>query len=87
MNILSFDYDEEHNCAWIQIDGKYKGEQPYTVQCCTVEGRDKEIKISDCGHDWGLCEEANEKAFKNYGENRCMKALFSKAKQNGFTIY
>lgn len=53
-----------------------------TIQCCLKQRKDekgykKEISKSDCGATDGLCGEANEKAFKRYGEEECMKFLFS----------
>jgi hypothetical protein len=89
MKILSFDYDLEMGFAWIMIDGKYEDEE-LIVQCCLshVKGGNYERKInaSDCGHNWGSCGDANGDAFDYYGENRCMKALFAKAKENGFIV-
>ena len=85
MNIIDFDYDLEQGFAWIQVDGKH-GEKPYTVQCCLADNG-KKIKMSDCGHNWGLCSDSNEEAFEHYGENRCMTALFAKANANGFEVY
>lgn len=84
MNIIGFDYDLEYGFAWINVDGN-DNKNTFTVQCCLQDNK-KQIKMSDCGHNWGLCLDANEEAFDYYGENRCMEALFSKAKENGFDI-
>jgi len=96
METLEFDYDTETGFAWITVntDGS---EDEWSVQCCLKEGNyDEEnatqeylekIKMNDCGHDDGLCADGNEKAFKYWGENRCMKALFSAAKNNGIDVY
>lgn len=79
MNITNFDYDLEHGFAWIETsDGK-------TVQCCLENGSGK-IIMSDCGHNWGICGDVNGDAFEKYGENRCMKALFAKAKESGLEV-
>lgn len=96
MNILNFDFDTETGFVWMTIDGKKDGET-MTVQACLkqpefdpmlVSAPDflKEIDCSDCGHNDGICGEVNEKAFEYWGENRCMKALFTKAEENGITL-
>jgi hypothetical protein len=88
MNILSFEFSLDHGFAWIVVDGKKEGDK-YTVQCCLEEKDGKfipKIKSSDCGHNWGLCSDSNEKAFEYWGENRCMNALFNKAKVNGIEV-
>jgi hypothetical protein len=78
VDILEFDYNKVDGFAWIVLEGGL------TVQACTTD--DDKININDCGHDWGLCGDANEEAFKKWGENRCMEALFSKAKECGFKL-
>lgn len=90
MNIKSFDFDTEHGFAWIVVEGKNEGEE-LTVQCCLValyeDGEFIEFKeainCSDCGYNWGICGDVNEKAFRCWGEDKCMEALFSEAKENG----
>lgn len=95
MEVLNFDYDLEAGFAWIEVAGKAEGEK-MTVQCCVSAGnvgneapqvKYSQIKRSDCGHNWGLCGDANEAAFAYYGENRCMKALFAKAREAGFKLF
>ena len=94
MNTLNFEYDTEYGFAFIQVDGKQEGDK-LTVQCCLESSGEglssgspylNSIVMSDCGHDEGLCSEANEEAFKYWGENRCMKALFSACEENGLTV-
>ncbi len=84
MNIKEFDYNTDDGFAWIIL------EDESTVQCCLHQpnGTPSEEKIimSDCGHDWGICGDVNEAAFKKWGENRCMKALFAKAKEAGLEV-
>ena len=92
MKIKEFDYDVNNGFAWIIVDGKDESDM-FSVQCCLFrkeeeefDGYEKKIIANDCGHDWGLCGDANEDAFNYWGENRCMKALFSYAKQNGIEV-
>lgn len=95
MEILNFDTDTEYGFAWIEISGKNSDDR-WSVQCCLADrseeavenGEDFELTINatDCGHDWGTCAEANEKAFDYWGENRCMTALFNQAKQAGVEV-
>ena len=86
MEIKEFDYDLESGFAWIQVESK--DDKMMTVQCCLQASEEgglhlKEIDKDDCGHNWGCCADANEAAFKYWGENRCMKALFSAAEEAG----
>lgn len=98
MKILDFDFDTNHGFAWIIVDSKNEGEQ-LTVQCCLKTGdydaeRDcgksiqflQEIVQGDCGHNDGICGDVNAQAFKYWGENRCMTALFNKAKVAGLIL-
>ena len=98
MEILKFDYDVNSGFASIIVDGKQAGDQ-VIIQCCLKTGdfdaeRDcgkpvlflMEIDQDDCGHNDGICGDVNKKAFEYWGENRCMKALFEKAKKNGITL-
>lgn len=91
MNILDFDYSIECGFAWIIVDGKNNRDR-WTVQCCIEQEQVSNgifiIKInrSNCGHNEGLCADANEKAFEYWGENRCMTALFNKAKIYGISL-
>lgn len=95
MNVISFDFDLEMGFAWIIVDGK--GDDEMSVQCCLESENDQEsgalithkkvIKMSDCGHDWGICADGNAPAFEFWGEDRCMKALFACAKKAGFDVY
>ena len=92
MRVLSFEFSLDHGFAWIVVDGKNEGDR-WTVQCCLTHENENvddrtghefspKITQSDCGHNWGSCAESNEKAFAYWGENRCMKALFSAAKDH-----
>ena len=95
MNVLGFDYDTEHGFAWINVEGKQEGEE-YIVQCCLKDRTQEQaennqdfdavILAGDCGHDEGICGDANEKAFDHWGENRCMKALFKRAAAEGLEV-
>lgn len=89
MKVLNFDYDLKFGFAWIIVDGKNDGDE-WKVQCCTEnENDDKPIKVivqNACGHDWGICGDANKAAFEYWGENRCMTALFEEAKKAGFDL-
>ena len=84
MNITDFDYSTEDGFAWIIL------EDGSTVQCCLNQPdgtpSDDEITMGDCGHNWGICGEVNEEPFEYWGENRCMKALFAKAKEAGISV-
>jgi hypothetical protein len=85
MNILDFEYSTKYGFAWIIVDGENKGDR-WTVQCCLVQENSvfvTKINRGNCGHNEGLCADANAKAFEYWGENRCMTALFNKAKING----
>lgn len=95
MEIKSFDYDTQHGFAWIMVDTS-NDDGEWIIQCCLADrndeaarkGEDFEAKINcdDCGHDWGLCLDANKNAFEYWGENRCMKALFQAAKNAGIEV-
>ena len=95
MEIKQFDYDLGYGFAWITIAGKDESVE-MTVQCCLVgtyadnSQEDpiyfKKIESSDCGHNDGICGDVNEPAFKYWGENRCMKALFAHAKKAGIKV-
>ena len=95
MNIVDFDYDTTQGFVWILVESK-NADTLWSVQCCLADRSDKdaaadkefELKIDakDCGHNDGLCGDANTQAFKHYGENRCMTALFNKAKEAGFEV-
>jgi len=84
MNIKEFEYNTEYGFAWIIL------EDGNTVQCCLYAPdelpTEKTITMSDCGHNWGCCGDANDAAFEKYGENRCMKALFAEAKLAGINV-
>jgi len=94
MQVLSFQCDLITGFAFITVDGKSQGDV-WTVQCflnleSVPEEEDykarpyvMEIDCGDCGHNWGICGEANAKAFEYWGEDRCMTALFKHAEING----
>lgn len=95
MKIKSFDYDLETGFAWIIVDDQACGE--WTVQCCLKDngynaengenvGFIEAIDQDDCGHNDGICGDVNEKAFNFWGENRCMTALFDKARDMGIEL-
>lgn len=98
MKIKSFNHDTEYGFAWIIVEGGPYADSPdMTVQCCLREiaanpefGQKQEflaeIICGDCGHNWGICGDVNEPAFKYWGENRCMKALFKSAKKHGLNV-
>lgn len=50
------------------IDG-----EEYDFQCCS-DG-DESVDFNDCGHDWGLSGEANEKIAKKIGEENVLYLL------------
>lgn len=88
MNIKESDFDLQHGFSWIVISDN---DRDLTVQCCLKQRKDgngykKEINAGDCGHNWGICGDVNEVAFEKFGENRCMKALFAKSRENGIKI-
>ena len=89
MNVLRFDYNLQNGFAWIMVGGKNPDDE-MIVQCCLDQDEDdnyiKEIIIAHCGHNWGLCADANEEAFKHWGENSCMAALFYYAQENDFNL-
>ena len=89
MDIIEFDYNLEHGFAWITVPAENNIDE-LTVQSCLEQsegGRfNKKIIMSDCGHDWGNCGQINERAFKHWGENRCMKALFRNASQSDIEV-
>lgn len=91
MNVKDFEIDVENGFAWIIVEGKDQS-RDFTVQCClqAVDGEDgayaAQIKMSDCGHDWGMSGDANKEAFEFWGENRCMTTLFRYAKQAGVEV-
>jgi hypothetical protein len=82
MKILTFDFNDEF--VWITVEGKNEGEE-YMVICCLTDNK-QIIEKDDCGHNWGSCGETNEEAFEYWGQNRCMTALFARAKKEGFEI-
>ena len=97
MKIISFDYDTEAGFAWITVEGgPYADSEPMLVQCCLTKNTSTEnvdgvkylnvIKCDDCGENWGLSGDANEKAFEYWGANKCMNALFKKAKESGLDV-
>ena len=89
MLIREFDYNLDEGFAWILVEGK-NPDETMNIQCCLNKNANDEfikgITMSDCGHNWGQCHDTNEEAFNYWGENRCMKALFAKAKENGFDV-
>lgn len=94
MKTLDFEYDTETGFAFITVDTNKK-DGVWTVQCCLVGEYDEEnmiqsyskkINTCDCGYDDGICGDANEDAFRYWGENRCMTALFGAAKKNGIEL-
>ena len=88
MDIIDFGYDLKHGLAWIIVHDENKGGE-LTVQCCLELKNDcynRKIIMSDCGHYWGNCGNINERAFKHWGENRCMKALFRNASQSDIEV-
>lgn len=88
MNILCFEYSIDDGFAWIVVDGKEIGEK-FHVSCCLSRedgSFSKKIIMTDCGHNWGICGETNAKAFAYWGENRCMKALFSESANHGIEL-
>lgn len=60
-------YDGFFNAIAI-IDG-----EEYDFQCCAEDGVD--IDFSDCGYDWGICGDANDKIFKKIGQEKTLKLL------------
>ena len=87
IEIKDFDYDLGNSFAWIVINGSN-----LTVQCCLESRADenggkKSIDASDCGHDWGICGDVNDEAFKAYGEKECMQALLSAAAREGIKVF
>lgn len=88
MDILNFDYDVEQGFAWIEVPAG-NTEESWTVQCCLdTNGKGEPIIVMhDCGNDEGQCADSNALAFKFWGQNRCMKALFGKAKEAGIAVY
>lgn len=88
MLVSDFDYDLVNGFAWMTVDSN-NDEDIWTVQCCLDAENNthvKRINAGDCGHNWGLSADCNEKAFVYWGQNRCMTALFKKAKENGFEV-
>lgn len=98
MEILKFDYDVDSGFAMILVSGKQTDDQ-MIVQCCLKTGdydaeRDcgkpipflLKIDEGNCGHNDGICGDVNAPAFEYWGENRCMKALYAKAKANGIDL-
>lgn len=96
MEVLNFEYDLENGFAFIEVNGKTDSDR-MTVQCCLFEpksdaekdtrpGFQMKIDQDDCGHNWGICGDANEKAFNYWGENRCMTLLFKYAEKNGIEL-
>ena len=85
MDVKSFDHDTETGFAWIIVNGK-EGEE-MSIQCCLETScNEPTISMGDCGHDWGICADGNAEAFALWGENRCMKALFNRAKECGLVV-
>jgi len=95
MEIKDFDYDTEMGFAWIIIDSDKPGVE-WSVQCCLADRSDEdaqngaefEAKIiaGNSGCDDGICGDVNEKAFDYWGQNKCMTALFNKAKKAGLEV-
>ena len=90
--VKAFDYNLEWGFVWILLGDEDEG---VIVQACMtlvneVEDEDDErliLRMDYCDHLEGCCGDANEKAFKLYSEERCMKTLFHYAKENGFTVF
>lgn len=96
MIVKEFDYNIEDGFAWMIVEGQ-RNNQEMIVQCCLKEagydykkgehlGYLKEVDVGNCGEDWGICGDANESAFKYWGQNRCMKMLFKKAEEHGINV-
>lgn len=89
MVVLDFECDLDRGFAWIVVDGR-QNEDRWSITCCIEKGQKnkfvKKIVSFQCGHNWGLAGESNEKPFEYWGENRCMKALFAEARKNGFKV-
>lgn len=96
MQVTNFEFDTDTGFAWIIVDGKNEGDQ-WSVQCCLTQPKwnpeeekmpkfNMEIDQDNCGHDDGICGDANVLAFEYWGENRCMTALFLHAEKNGIEL-
>ena len=90
MDVLEFDFDTDNGFAWIYVESSsLSKDEKWIVQCCLgAENGDYVSKIvcDDCGHNTGMCLDANTNAFNYWGENRCMTALFKAAKKAGFEV-
>ena len=88
MKIKEFEHNLEDGFAWIVLDND--NDNDMVVQCCLEQGSGlpakPQISQSDCGHDWGICADANAAAFEKWGADRCMASLFSEAKAANIEI-
>jgi len=95
MNILKFEIDTENGFAHIEVETD-KETGSWAIQCCLKDLTSDEaenhepfkpvIIAGNCGHNDGICGVVNAQAFKYWGENRCMTALFNAAKNEGVVV-
>ena len=62
----------EHGFSWIVF---VVDNEEYTLQACVDDNG--LIDKDDDGMDWGLCLDANEKAFKKFGQEECLSFFYS----------
>jgi len=90
MNVIDFEYDLENGFAWIVLEDQ-QDPQVNIVQCCLEQDYDNQyltvIDRENCGHNEGICGDANAPAFEKWGEGRCMKTLFEHAKKHDFKLF
>ena len=85
MKIKEIDYSTDEGFGWIVFT---HDSEEYTLQTCLMERKDKHgykkvVDAEDSGIDWGLCGDANNRAFDKFGVEFCEKFLFSKLRSVG----
>lgn len=88
LQVKKYDYDLEFGFMFIVVKGK-NIEEDLTIQCC-LEFEDgvflKKISKNDNGYNDGICKDINARAFKQFGEDKCMEMLFKKAQDLNIDI-
>jgi hypothetical protein len=103
IQIIESDYSLTDGFAWIVFsdDGKEFTLQGCLIEreeCKSEERRNalikqnkplykKAIKERDSGMDWGISGDVNEKAFKKFGEDECLKFFKRECKKNGIRFF
>ena len=88
--VTEFSVDTENGFVWMNFN---YGDESLYLQACLEQRADKkgfkkEIKAKspENGMTWGLCLDANTKAFEALGEEECIALLLKEAKKAGVRV-